>query len=444
MLMTKVICMLVNDAIHGVMELDDEIIAHLKPVIDQPLFQRLRHIKQVGLVDLVFPSATHTRFNHSLGCSYLASRFADALDLQGEKKTLAVLSALVHDIGHGPFSHAFEGLLHNGTETVQHEDWTHEFLSDFDLPQTHPLKKQKETIRKFIIGERNHIPGSDDNLIADIVSSQLDADRLDYLLRDSHFCGVSFGEIDLEWILNKLVRIEDLETSPRLGVDFKGVNSVEHYLLARRLMARGIYNHPLSLLYENLIVILLNKIVETIEIIDKLPSGILKDFFTDCHHFKQKLISKNTFIKQAFPSYKKLVDYDIWALIREITCDETHKWPDDIKTVAALLYTRNKTYKVMRLNRRHQDVDTKTARKIIKKQGLQDWQLILLSASVQTYKDCSSPLYIKEKGRKASDLTKHSHIMHYLGGREEQYRYLAVHKDINPTEIFREFGLVAA
>lgn len=434
--------MLVNDAIHGVMALDDEIITHLKPIIDQPIFQRLRHIKQVGLVDLVFPSATHTRFNHSLGCSYLASRFADTLDLKGEKKTLAVLSALIHDIGHGPFSHAFEGLLHNGTKTVRHEDWTDEFLNDFDLPKSHPLSKHKTTVRKFITGEHDHVPGSDDNLIADIVSSQLDADRLDYLLRDSHFCGVSFGEIDLEWILNKLVRINDLETSPRLGIDFKGVNSVEHYLLARRLMTRGIYNHPLALLYETLIILLLTKIVEKIETIDKLPLGILKDFFTDCHHFKQKLTSKEAFIKQAFPHYKKLVDYDIWALIREIVCEETRKWPEDIRQIAGFLYTRDKAYKVMRLNRRHQDVDTKTAHKIIKKQGLKDWQMMLLSASVQTYKECSSPLYIKEEGRKASDLTKHSQIMHYLGGREEQYRYLAVHKDINPKKIFQEFGIV--
>ncbi len=434
--------MLVNDAIHGVMELDNEIITHLKPIIDQPIFQRLRHIKQVGLVDLVFPSATHTRFNHSLGCSYLASRFADALSLDGEKKTLAVMAALIHDIGHGPFSHAFEGLLHNGVEAVHHEDWTDEFLDDFDLPATHPLKTEKETIRKFIMGDRNHIPGSEDNLIADIVSSQLDADRLDYLLRDSHFCGVSFGEIDLEWLINKLVRIEDLETSPRLGIDFKGVNSVEHYLLARRLMNRGVYNHPLALLYENLIIILLEKIVTNLDLLEKLPRGILKNFFTDCHHFKKQLIPKETFIKEAFPHYKKLVDYDVWALIREIVCDENNTWPADIKQIAAILYSRDKAYKIMRLNRRHQDVDEKTAHKIMQKQGLDKWQLMMLSASVQTYKDCSSPLYIKENGRKASDLTKHSHIMHYLGGREEQYRYLAVHKDCNPDKIFKEFGLV--
>ena len=95
----------------------------------------------------------------------------------------------------------------------------------------------------------------------------------------------------------------------------------------------------------------------------------------------------------------------------------------------------------MRLNRRHQDVDQKTASKLIKKHGFKDWQLMTLTGSVQTYRDCTSPLYIKEEGRKPSDLTKHSHIMHYLGGREEQHRYLAVHQDIDPAKIFQKFGL---
>ena len=206
-------------------------------------------------------------------------------------------------------------------------------------------------------------------------------------------------------------------------------------------MTRGIYNHPLALLYEKLIIILLNKVVGSLENIELLPEGILKAFLAGCHHFKKGLISKASFIEEAFPHYKMLVDYDVWALIREIVCDNSNKWPEDIQTVASLLYNRNKVYKIMRLNQRHQDVDNKTMQKVVSKHGLKDWQIMSLSSSVQTYKEASSPLYIKEEGRKASDLTKHSHIMHYLGGREEQYRYLAVHKDINPAKIFKEFGV---
>ena len=328
--------MLINDAIHGVMKFDEGLMAHLRPIIDQPIFQRLRHVKQVGLVDLVFPSATHTPFNHSLGCAYLASRFAKAVELQEEYQHLAVISALIHDIGHGPFSHAFERLLCNQTQQVHHEDWSHEFLEDFDLPNTHLLKKRQATVESFIKGEYTYPKGSDHNLIADIVSSQLDADRLDYLLRDSHFCAVSFGEIDAQWILKKLVRIEGLETSPRLGIDFKGVNSVEHYLLARRLMTRGIYNHSLVLLYETLLITFLKKIVDHLEVIEKLPQGILQDFLVDCHGFRKNLLSKEDFIRRAYPSYSKLVDYDVWALIREVASDAAGKWPRDLMEVALL------------------------------------------------------------------------------------------------------------
>ncbi|NCP61806.1 MAG: HD domain-containing protein [Alphaproteobacteria bacterium] len=433
--------MLINDAIHGVMTFDDGLMAHLRPIIDQPIFQRLRHIKQVGLVDLVFPSATHTRFNHSLGCAYLASRFAKALDLKKETQHLAVISALIHDIGHGPFSHAFERLLCNRNEQVRHEDWSYEFLADFDLPDTHPLKMHQETVKKFIKGEYSYSKGSDANLVADIVSSQLDADRLDYLLRDSHFCGVSFGEIDAHWILKKLVRIEGVENSPRLGIEFKGVNSVEHYLLARRLMTRGVYNHSLVLLYETLVIIFLEKIVDHLEIIEKLPQSILKDFLGDCHGFRKNILSKNDFIYRAYPNYRKLADYDVWSLIREIASDATGKWPRDLIDIALLLYTRRKMYKIVRLNQRHQDVDDKTARKVMKKYGLSNWQLIVLKGSVATYQGEKSPLYIKEQGREVSDLTKHSHIMHYLGGQEEQYRYLAIHNNLNTSEILQEFGL---
>lgn len=432
--------MIINDAIHGVIDFGDQIVEDIKPVIDQPLFQRLRHIKQVGMVDLVFPSATHTRFNHSLGCAYLAYRFAKALDLDEMSLRLAVVSALVHDIGHGPFSHAFEGLLKTSHVSVHHEDWTPYFLQELDLPETHIIKTDHHKIRKFIAGEKDHAAGSDDNLIADIVSSQLDADRMDYLLRDSHFCGVSFGEIDHDWIINKLVRITDLPSSPRLGIDFKAVNSVENYLLARRLMNRGIYNHPIALLYEELFLTLMNTIVRRLDYIQQLPNSFLKDFLQLAHEFKAEALKKDDFIQKAFPFYKKLADYDIWMLIRSIASYEFH-FDEDTINIATQLYHREKNYKILRLNQRHKEVDDKTFAKVKQKYHLEPWQLLSLSASVQTYRRHQSSLYIQETGRKSSDLTKHSHIMQYLGGKQEHYRYLAIHKSLDIKKITKAFGL---
>lgn len=431
--------MIINDAIHGVIDFGDPIVDDIKPIIDQPLYQRLRHIKQVGMCDLVFPSATHTRFNHSLGCAYLAYRFAKAVNLDADHMRLAVVSALIHDIGHGPFSHAFEGLLNNGKEAVHHEDWTDQFLDAFQLPDDHILKTERTRIRKFISGDKSHAAGSEDNLVGDIVSSQLDADRMDYLLRDSHFCGVSFGEIDYDWIINKLTRIEDLPSSPRLGIDFKAVNSVENYLLARRLMNRGVYNHAIAILYEDLFLILLNTIVANLSYIEQMPESYLKSFLREAHDFKTQVLSKQVFIEKAFPYYRKLADYDVWNLIRGIASDE-FDFDDDTNRIAQMLYTREKEYGIVRLNRRHKDIDDKTFDKILRTKAPKPWQLLMLTASVQTYRKADYSLYIKEFGRASTDLTKHSHIMQYLGGREEHYRYLAVHKSCDQKSIIKDFG----
>lgn len=432
--------MIINDAIHGVIDFGDPIVDDIKPVIDQPLYQRLRHIKQVGMCDLIFPSATHTRFNHSLGCAYLAYRFATAVKCDEEHVRLAVMSALIHDIGHGPFSHAFEGLLHNGRDQVHHEDWTDQFLDAFDLPADHILKTQKHRIRKFISGQKDHPTGSEDNLVGDIVSSQLDADRMDYLLRDSHFCGVSFGEIDYDWIINKLTRIEDVESSPRLGVEFKAVNSVENYLLARRLMNRGVYSHPITILYEDLFVILMNEIVGNADLVNRLPESYLHSFLCEAHDFKRQALSKSDFIKRAFPYYQKLADFDVWSLIRGIASGD-YDFDEDIQHIARMLYHRKKEYKILRLNRRHKEVDDKTFQKLNHKLKAKPWQLMMLKGSVQTYPVSKFSLYVKEYGRKSTDLTQHSHIMHYLGDRAEHYRYLAIHKDQNVDQILKEFKL---
>lgn len=122
---------IINDAVHGVMayhRLDKDL---FKSIIDSRVFQRLRHIKQMGLVDLVFPTANHSRFSHSLGTAYVASKIADTLELSDEDTQYAIVGALLHDIGHGPFSHAFEKFIANNKgEVVKHEKWTAYFLRE--------------------------------------------------------------------------------------------------------------------------------------------------------------------------------------------------------------------------------------------------------------------------------------------------------------------------
>jgi HD superfamily phosphohydrolase len=118
-----------NDPIHGVMQYNNKQKSRIKPIIDSPEFQRLRHIKQLGLADYVFPGAVHTRFNHSIGASYVATQIAEQVNMADDDAELAMTAALLHDIGHGPFSHAFEQASKTqNTETIKHEEWTKHFL----------------------------------------------------------------------------------------------------------------------------------------------------------------------------------------------------------------------------------------------------------------------------------------------------------------------------
>src|SRR5690606_36640785 len=147
---------------------------------------------QLGMGDYIFPGAVHTRFNPCLGCCYVSSQIAYKIGLPDEERQLVMIARLLHDIGHGPFSHAFEDLFQN--KLIKHEDWTPYFLNKFSthdffyrynqLNSKHPLTDDKFQLVADMIMHRT----VEKQVLADIVSSQLDADRLDYLLRDSHFC----------------------------------------------------------------------------------------------------------------------------------------------------------------------------------------------------------------------------------------------------------------
>ena len=235
----------IKDPVHGTMQFTSLEDAWVKPFIDSPLFQRLRHIKQLGLGDYIFPGAVHSRFNHSLGCCYVGSQIAHKIGLSDEERQLVMIACLLHDMGHGPFSHAFEGIFHD--KLIRHERWTPYFLADFNTSEffytynkanpAHPLSPEKfNEIANMIM----HQPIKR-RVLADIVSSQLDADRLDYLLRDSHFCGVKYGEFDFRWMLHCMTIVNGA-SGERLGITHKGIGAVEHYLMARRLMTRNIYH----------------------------------------------------------------------------------------------------------------------------------------------------------------------------------------------------------
>lgn len=234
---------IINDPVHGFIKIPHEI---LFDVVEHRYFQRLRRISQTGLLSLVFPGATHTRFHHALGAMHLMFTALETLKLKGvkiskEEEKSAMLAILLHDVGHGPFSHALENLLM--------EDWHHEKISillmnkineEFDGELSMALEMfQGKYHRKFF---------------NQLISSQLDVDRLDYLKRDSFFTGVSEGSVNTQRIISMMNVCED-----ELVIDEKGVYSIENFLTARMFMYWQVYYHKTSALAEHLLVKILNR-----------------------------------------------------------------------------------------------------------------------------------------------------------------------------------------
>lgn len=213
-----------RDPIHGSIRLDDWVV----PIVDHPEFQRLRRVHQLGTAHLVYPGAHHTRFEHSLGAYHLAGRFAESLQLDDDEALTVRAGALLHDIGHGPFSHAFEELLH-GTGR-KHEDTT------VDLVRWGPLGDllRQAGIDPVAVSELVMGRGA----LAKVVSGALDADRMDYLLRDAHYTGVKTS-VDPDRILRVLVRDDEHGTLLRES----GILSAESLLTMRFLMYPAVYLH---------------------------------------------------------------------------------------------------------------------------------------------------------------------------------------------------------
>ena len=200
-------------------------------LIDAREFQRLRHIRQLGLASFVFHGAEHSRFAHSMGVAHLARRMCDRItDLDPRRRLAVVAAALLHDVGHAPFSHVMERVF-----DFHHEDYSVAIVRD---PGSDVHRVLRRVDDRFANEVADLIAGYSDDFAGDIVSSQLDADRCDYLLRDAHMTGVETGRYDLERILMLLGHDES-----GLWVDVRAFESVEGYLIARYHMYRLVYFH---------------------------------------------------------------------------------------------------------------------------------------------------------------------------------------------------------
>lgn len=235
---------IVRDPIHG----DIKITGCLLDLLETPEVQRLHNIKQLGFAHLVFPGAHHTRFEHSLGCSMIASQIADILVLTENEKKLLTCAAQLHDIGHGPFSHTLESILLQRFG-VDHVDLTEKLIlgnyAIFDgkekqfisAPSVHEILETHEVDKKEIVQIiRGYL--SKKAYLSQLLNSTIDVDQLDYLMRDAYYTGVAYGMIDLQRLLRTMMIYNGNLTMMR-----KGVSVVENILMARALMYSSVYFH---------------------------------------------------------------------------------------------------------------------------------------------------------------------------------------------------------
>lgn len=231
-----------HDPLHGAIVLtwSDPTEALLTQLIDTPAFQRLRRIRQLGPASLTFHGAESSRFTHSLGVMTIARRAFDRLAQHYPQlkpyRSVVLCAALLHDIGHGPFSHTCEEVFDS-----QHEHWTARILQEFD-----PVRKLLDGFDRELLPQIEQVYRKSHPvpLVWQLVSSQLDCDRLDYLMRDSYFSGASYGKLDLDRIL--LALGYDAVTQ-QLVVAEKSMAAIEHYLIVRYFMYAQVYNHPKNL-----------------------------------------------------------------------------------------------------------------------------------------------------------------------------------------------------
>jgi HD superfamily phosphohydrolase len=287
---------IINDPVYGFITIPSEL---LFDIISHPWFQRLRHIKQLGLTDFVYPGAQHTRFQHAIGAMHLMKQALDNLRSKGveisdDEHEAAIIAVLLHDIGHGPLSHTLE---HTLLHSIKHESLSYLFMQrlnkEFNGALNIALKIFQNTYKRKFFHQ--------------LVSSQLDIDRLDYLKRDCFFAGVMEGTIGVDRIISMLTVHND-----QLVVEEKGILSIENFLNARRLMYWQVYLHKTTVSAERMMVNMIRRAEHLVKSGENLPaSESLLAFLRHTYsleNFKDKA--------EVLNAYGLLDDNDIWGAIK--------------------------------------------------------------------------------------------------------------------------------
>ena len=282
----------ISDPVLDSIKIKDELILKL---LNTKEFRRLSNISQLGLTHFIYPGAKHDRLSHSLGTYELSRRLLDSIkeEIDEDLKLSIQISALLHDLGHGPMSHLFESISNK-----DHEEYTLLLIEDSESEINQLLKEYPnilDNVKKIITKTHER------KFANQIISSQLDVDRLDYLLRDSYYCGTSYGVIDLEWLFKNAKIIDD-----ELVFESKTIQTLENFLLGRYHMYLSVYNHKKNIAIQKVYELFFERIFTIIE---------------DKHHLAKMIPALITLKEGKELSYSEFMSLDdnvFWTLIRNV------------------------------------------------------------------------------------------------------------------------------
>ena len=323
-----------NDPIYGFIAVKSPLIYR---IIEHPYFQRLRRISQMGLSYLVYPGAHHTRFHHVLGCTYLMQKAVEILrdknvEISEPEEEALTIAILLHDIGHGPFSHALE---HSFIQGVGHEQVSVKFMELLNVEFNGALSFAIEIFK----GEYHR------GFMNQLISGQLDMDRLDYLKRDSFYSGVAEGNVNVERLITMLNVKDD-----KLVVEFKGIYSVEKFIMARRFMYWQVYLHKTGIVAEKVMIKILERARELILIGEKL------DCSKTLRVFLETTIDEATFSNSVLNTFSRLDDYDVMSALKT--------WCDHKDEILSYLCDSVVNRRLPKIEMRNEDFDKQYMEKI--------------------------------------------------------------------------------
>lgn len=374
---------ILNDPIYGFITIPNTLIYDL---VQHPYFQRLRRISQMGMSALVYPGAHHTRFHHALGCLHLMQKVVQVLRfkevfISEEEENALYIAILLHDMGHGPFSHAME---HSIVEGIHHEDISLLFMTQLNEEFNGQLSLAIEIFkgnyhRKFLLH---------------LISSQLDMDRMDYLKRDSFYSGVAEGNINSDRLIQMLTVVDD-----QLVVEEKGIYSVEKFLVSRRLMYWQAYLHKTSLAAEMILTQILKRAKELTQQGVKLPCTRALQYFMG-----QKISSRD-FTHEMLENFARLDDYDVVGAIKE------WQYEDDfvLSELCRMLINRD----LLKIKLNSEKIEPKEESDLIEKVALKyqiskaeaSYFVIVGAVDNKAYNKKGVPIQILMKDRTIKDVT---------------------------------------